>query len=122
MKYIFFINGMIQMIAGIVLFLKPGLLFTDVTNSVSTMVILKMYAILSMAFGGICLVIGKNGNEYNLLKSGALIIMMFHLIIAFQSYGAYIGGYLPNMGAFGFHLTTAIILTILFLRNREDTI
>jgi hypothetical protein len=120
MKTIFLINGIIQSIAGIILFLRPDLLFLSETNSPSTLVILKMYAILSLAFGGLCLVIGKNGTEYNMLKSGALIIMLFHLLISFQSYGAYMGGYLPNMGAFGFHLTIAIISALLFMKNRQD--
>ncbi|MBK8622919.1 MAG: hypothetical protein IPN79_14480 [Saprospiraceae bacterium] len=120
MKWICNINGVIELITGMVLIMRPDLLFDGGPETAPhTLVAVKFFGVMGAAFGGISLVLGRFLNEPFVMGRVSLIIIMYHLLISFQCYGAYYGGYLPNLGAFGVHLTLAVFFVILYLRSKK---
>lgn len=119
MKRILFFNGIIESLAGIVLMIRPDLLFSGKETGAMGLVVIKLYSILALAFGGLSLIISKHGQGENMFRFSALVVIVFHLLIGFQCYGAYAGGLMPNIGAAVVHLVISVIFGGLFLQAKK---
>ncbi|MFZ1704904.1 MAG: hypothetical protein WAT79_11200 [Saprospiraceae bacterium] len=119
MKRIFLLNGIIECLVGLIFIVRPETLFIGGAIETKALFITKMFGMLAMSFGGLSLVIARHGNEEKLYQFSALIIIVYHLLIAFQSYGVFVGGMLPNLGPFYLHLVLALLFVILYLKNKK---
>jgi hypothetical protein len=120
MKWICNINGIIELVAGLVLIMRPDLLFNvGPETAPHTLVAVKFFGVMGAAFGGISIVLGRFLEDQFVLGRVSLIIILYHLLISFQCYGAYFGGYLPNLGAFGVHMVLAVFFVVIYLRSKK---
>lgn len=117
MKWIFIINGWVEIIAGLALILRPDLL--GMNDHPATIIMIKLYGILALAFGMLSLLTGRFGEHEKLIHLGSLVIIGFHLFLAFQIYGASRGGYWEGDAPFISHLVLAILFGALFLKHRK---
>lgn len=117
MPWIFRINGYVEILAGLILILRPDLL--PVEGSAPALIVIKMYGILALAFGMLSLLISRYPDQEKLMVQGSLVVSGFHLFLSFQLYGASQSGHWNQSGPFIFHLTLAIVFILLFLKNRK---
>jgi|SRR5690606_20279452 len=117
MKWIFNINGWVEILAGLALILQPDILALQ--DSPATIIALKLYGILALAFGMLSLLVGRFGEHEKLIHLGVLTIIGFHLFLAFQIYGASRGGYWNGDAPFIMHLVLAVFFGALFLKHRK---
>ena len=109
MKKVFLIHAIVELVAGIILLFKPDMLLMTTGQMLETIVVAKLYGILALTFGVICIML-YNVFEYNdTFKKIALMLMFFHMMISFQMYAAYTQEIVPNLGAFGLHMLLAVL-------------
>lgn len=119
MKRILLFNGIIETLAGIILMIRPDMLFSGKETGAMAIVVIKLYSILALAFGGLSLMISRHGEGEKLLRFSALVVTVFHFLIGFQCYGAYAGGFMSNIGAAVVHLVISVIFAGLFLQDKK---
>jgi hypothetical protein len=117
MKKILLIQGIVEMIAGVVLIFRPDLLLMSDGQVVETLIVAKLYGILALTFGVISLLLCRVFEYNDTFKKILLMIMLFHLMVAFQLYAAYNQGATPNLGAFGLHMILAFLLFGAYMRD-----
>ena len=117
MKKMLLIHAWIEMIAGVVFILNPDLLLMATDQVLSTVIMVKLYAILMFTFGVVCYQLYKIFKFNDAYKKIVLVIMAFHIMVAFQMYGAYSQGETPHLGAFGLHLILALSFLGVYMRD-----
>lgn len=110
-------HAIIEIVAGIVLIMKPSLVFMTELQDVHALMIAKIYGIAIATFGAVCLQISKIFDYTDEFKRIILAIMLFHLFIAFQMYAGYNQGQMPNLGPFGLHMILALVFGVGFMRE-----
>ncbi len=118
MKKIFLINALLEMAAGIVLSLRPDLLLQHAAPELQGVVIARLYAILAFSFGLTSYVLFRNYKPSQMFRYLALIIMVFHLVVSFHMYGAFVSGVTPSNGAFILHLSIALLSLFFYLNDK----
>lgn len=118
MKKIFLINALLEMAGGIVLSLRPEWLLLHSEPEIQGVVIAKLYAILAFCFGLSSYVVYKNFRPSKMFRHLALIIMIFHLVVSFHMYGAYMSGVTPSNAAFILHLCIAILCLFFYMNDK----
>ena len=117
MKKILLLQGVIEMIAGVVLIFRPDLLLMNDGQVLETLVVAKLYGILALTFGVISFMLCRVFEYNDTFKKIVLMIMFFHLMVAFQLYAAYNQGNTPNLGAFGLHIVLAFLLFGAYMKD-----
>lgn len=117
MKKLLLIHALVEMIAGVVFIMNPELILMSSGQELSTIIIAKIYAILMFTFGVICYQLYKVFEFNDAYKKIVLVIMAFHMMVAFQMYGAYAQGVTPNLGAFGLHSILAVLFLLGYMRD-----
>lgn len=105
----FLLHAIIEIVAGFILIFKPDMLLMVEGQLLETIVVAKLYGIIALTLGVICLLIYRTIEYNDTFKKIALMIMFFHLMIAFQMYAAYNQGTVTNLGAFGLHMILAVL-------------
>lgn len=109
MKNMFLVHSVIEILAGIILIIRPSFLLMISGPELETIVVSKLYGVLALAFGSVCFVLYRMFNYSELYKKIALMIMFFHLMISFQMYAAFTQEVVSNLGAFGLHMILAVL-------------
>ena len=117
MKKLLLIHALIEMIAGVLFILKPDLILMASDQELSTIIMAKLYAILMFTFGVVCYQLYKVFEFNETYKKIVLVIMAFHMMVAFQMYGAYTQGVTPHLGAFGMHLILALLFLVGYMKD-----
>ncbi|MFT4537015.1 MAG: hypothetical protein ACJA1A_003358 [Saprospiraceae bacterium] len=117
MKKILLLQAIIEIIAGVVIIFKPDLLLMSEGQVVETLIVAKLYGILALTFGVVCLMLCRVYEYNDTFKKIVLMVMFFHLMVAFQMYAAYNQGAIPNLGAFGLHMILAVLLFGAYMKN-----
>jgi len=68
-----------------------------------------LYGILAATFGTICVLLYRIFDYSDTFKKIVLLIMFFHLMVAFQMYAAYTQGTISHNGAFWVHIVMALL-------------
>jgi len=118
MKKIFLINALIEMAGGIVLSLRPDLLLMHSVPDIQGLATARLYAILAFCFGLSSYVWFMNYRPSKIFRHLALIVMIFHLVVSFHMYGAYVSGITPSNVAFILHLCIAILCLFFYLNDK----
>lgn len=118
-KKLLLIHAIIEMVAGVIFIFKPEWILQSSGQEVETLIIAKIYAILMFTFGVICYLLYKIFEYNDIFKRIILVIMAFHLMVAFQMYAAFQNGNTPNLGAFGLHLILALLFLVGYMRKPE---
>ncbi len=117
MKKILLLQGIIEMIAGVVLIFKPDLLLMSEGQVMETLIVAKLYGILALTFGVISFLLCRVFEYNDTFKKIFLMIIFFHLMVAFQMYAAYNQGNTPNLVAFGLHMVLAFLLFGAYMKD-----
>jgi len=117
MKKLFLLHAIIEMLAGVLLIFKPEWLLQIDGQSVQTLVVSKLYAVVAFTFGTLSYLLYTIFEFNQVFKKIILLVMFFHLMIAFQMYAAYTQGNTPNLGAFGLHISLALIFLVGYMSN-----
>ena len=117
MKKILLLQGIIEMIAGVLLIFKPDLLLMSEGQVMETLIVAKLYGILALTFGVISFLLCRVFEYNDTFKKIFLMIIFFHLMVAFQLYAAYNQGNTPNLGAFGLHMVLAFLLFGAYMKD-----
>lgn len=105
------------MVAGVLLIFKPEWILQTSGQEVETLIIAKIYAILMFTFGVVCYLLYKMFEYTDIFKRITLVIMAFHIMIAFQMYAAYSQGSTPSLGAFGLHMLLALLFLVSYMKD-----
>lgn len=114
MKVGFLLNGLLEVLGGLAVFLLPYLLFPDFDGS---MFFTKLYGIIAVCFGLISLIMWKSYEPSNFFRRCFLVVLAFHMMVSFHCYGFYQNGFLKDHSATIVHLIAFLILTALYLRD-----
>lgn len=117
MKKILLLQAIIEMIAGVVLIFKPDLLLMSDGQVVETLIVAKLYGILALTFGVVSFMLCRVFEYNDTFKKIVLMIMLFHVMVAFQMYAAYNQATIPNLGAFGLHMVLAFLLFGAYMKD-----
>ncbi|MFT6335938.1 MAG: hypothetical protein ACI86M_002691 [Saprospiraceae bacterium] len=110
MKKILLLQAIIEMVAGVVLIFRPDLLLMSEGQVLETLIVAKLYGILALTFGVVSFMLCRVFEYNDTFKKIILMIMFFHVMIAFQMYAAYNQATISNLGAFGLHMILAFLL------------
>lgn len=117
MKKILLLQSIIEIVAGVILIFKPELLLMSDGQVVETLIVAKLYGILALTFGVVSFMLCRLFEYNDTFKKIVLMIMLFHVMIAFQMYAAYNQGSIPNLGAFGLHMVLAFLLFGAYMKD-----
>ncbi|MBK9255119.1 MAG: hypothetical protein IPM42_06485 [Saprospiraceae bacterium] len=117
MKRIIQFNALLESLAGVVLLLRPEWLLMAENPHIQGIVLSKLYGIAALTMGIFSYIVSKNFQFTLMYKQFILMIITFHLLIAFQMYSIYQQGISASMGAFGLHLAVAMIMAVIYLRD-----
>ena len=117
MKYGFLLNGLIELLAGIFLFFNTSFL---ISGGIELQSIIKLYAILASVFGGISLLLWKAYQPSELNKKIYLLILGFHMMIAFHCYGLYQTKILESPASSITHGVIFVVLFVLYMQDQKS--
>ena len=117
MKVFILINAIIEILAGIVLFLLPEMLATDSTSA-DGLIFLRMYGGAALAVGVTALIIWRNYESADMLKIFVILFSIFHTGVAAANAIGYNDGIESCMGPLGLHAILAAIC-IYFLTKHK---
>ena len=117
MKYILLIQGIIETIAGICLVIRPDILFWRSSFDSMGYNLSKMYGIIAMAFGMLCLVIYQHSESIKLQKLAALICIGLNIFLSFHLWGLYRSDVIMDIAPCIFHIGLGAVLLIIYLRK-----
>jgi len=120
MKKLLLAHAIIEMIGGVVLIFRPDLFLMVPDQTAETLTVAKMYGIGAFTFGVVSYLLFKNFSFSDFYRRIILTIMAFHLMIAFQCYGAYTTEVIANLGAFGLHIGMAILFLIFYMNSAKE--
>lgn len=119
MKYIIIINAIVEGLAGIILLLRPEWLLLAETPQLHGVIVSKLYGVAALTMGIFSWIVSKNFDYTAMYKSFVLMIILFHMMVAFQMYAVYAQGITSNPGAFTLHLLLAAGFGIIYLKNLQ---
>ena len=111
------INGVVEMLAGLVLIFSPNILLMQENIDLSAVSLAKLYGILAFFFGLISFLLARTF-EYSLLYKHILLsVIAFHFVVSLYLYGLYGQGILSHPGAVVVHFLLAAIFLFLYFRE-----
>lgn len=121
MKKALSLAAILEIVAGIVLFLYPSAFYYGGPENVNAIPILKLYGILASCFGVLLLLVSKEAEKSsNLFIKSYLIAMGLNMALGFYTYGMYQAGQIPFIGATITHLSLFLILIIAYFLFRFE--
>jgi hypothetical protein len=117
MKNILLIQGIVETIAGICLVLRPDLLFWSADLDSMSYNLSKMYGIIAMSFGLLCLVNYRYSESIQVVKKASLICIGLNLFLSFHLWGLFQSNIITDIAPCIFHIFLGILLFLIYLRN-----
>lgn len=117
MKYILKINGIVELLAGLLIVFNPNWLLLQESIELSALSLAKLYGILAFFFGLISYLLSTEFVFNPLYKRIILAVITFHLLVSLYLYGLYGQGVLTHIGAAAFHLFLAVLFLVLYFKE-----
>jgi len=117
MKHILTINGIVELLAGLVLVFNPNWLLMQKNIDLSAASLAKLYGILAFFFGLISYLLSHEFAFTQMYKRIILAVITFHLLVSLYLYGLYNQGVLSFIGAAVFHLIIAVLFLMMYYRE-----
>lgn len=118
LKKIFLAHAIIEGLAGVVLIFNPHLLLQVEGQTVSTLIVAKLYGILAFVFGLLSFLLYRHFELSEFYRKVTVLFIAFHFMISMQMYGAYAQGEVPNVGAFVVHIIIACIFFFAYMNEK----
>jgi len=119
MKYILYINALVELLGGLILIMNPTLLLLNSDPEPQGIIVSKLYGILAFAFGLMSLILAKHFEFTKLFKQVILTVIGFHFAVGLFMYGVYSQGLTPSIVASVLHLSLAIGLGVMYARENQ---
>ena len=113
MKWAFLISGIVELLAGIMTYQNPSLLFIDIEST------FRFYGLSISVLGIINLLCFKYFEEQGLCRSIYMSMMFFHAVVAVLSYRA--SGLIYPTEALATHLGLFGFLVLMYMRDLKPT-
>lgn len=117
MKLAILIHGIIELIAGIVVFFLPHLLLMNNGLSPETLSVCKLYGIAASFLGILSLLIYRYSTDEKFNKNVVLSIMAFHMILGFYLSGLLKAEIVLHAGVYISHLVILGIISLIYLKH-----
>ena len=114
MKWALLLSGIIELVGGIITYMKPTLLFVDQAGTH------QFYGIALLVLGLINLLCFKFYEETGPTRSIYMAMMFFHAVVAILSYRT--GGLNYQTGAIATHLGLFIIFFWFYMQNLKPAL
>lgn len=120
-KSLFLLNGVVELLGGIVLLLYPKLLLIGANNTSESLASAKMYVLAIFVIGVVSYQCFKHYDKSNrMFRMIFLSFIGYHLLLSFQLYGYYNIGIIDHLGPFILHLCLGVLFTTIFLIEKEE--
>jgi len=120
MKKFIWLHAIVEIIAGILFYLKPDSIFIFGNIISESLPMIKMYSIAVFIFGLSSALIAQKIENQLFIDKFMMLLIGFHMMISFHCYGMFQSGFLPNMSASLLHLLLFIILTGGYLYHKKE--
>ncbi len=118
MKNFILITAIIELLAGVVLFMMPTLMPELNDPSVNEIVFMRMYGAAALTVGLIALIIWKNA-ENNLMQSLFVkAFTLFHAGVAIANLKGFLSGSEQCLPPFGLHALLALITLYFWIKKK----
>lgn len=111
------INGIVEMLAGLVLIFSPNILLMQENIELAAVSLSKLYGILAFFFGLISYLFSTQFEYNQVYKRIILSIITFHFVISLYLYGLFSQGLLGHPGAVIVHFVVAVAFIVLYFRE-----
>ena len=116
----FLVQAIIEAGAGVVLTLRPDLLLFSADAGPHALALAKLYGIAAFILGAISFLMFRAFEFTEFFRKSALAFIAFHFLVALHMYSVYTQHLTPHQGAFGTHIVLSIILTLVYLKEKDQ--
>lgn len=119
-KYVILISAALEVLAGVLIILRPGIILINGNTDPSHIAVAKLYGIAAFTIGFLSYQIWKNFRYSTFEKMCVLILMVFHLLIALQMYSFYASAIISNPGGAVLHGIFALMFAFAIWKDKNQ--
>jgi hypothetical protein len=115
-------HSTIEILAGIILILKPSILLNNINTEPSTPAIAKLYGIIATVLGLLSFQIWKQFSYSSFDKICILTLMAFHVMVGLHMNALYQAQLTDTIGGTVLHLAIATLFAIAYIKESPNFI